>query len=90
MDKLITKEQYAKLKPYHTHLQTAYYNDYVRGAYSTTRNALADIYMNIFGEEPNGLRNGCNHCIISSLKRLATEYFKYRKRYGIDKQNKEQ
>lgn len=84
MSKLISKEQFASLRPYEHHFETAK-GDYVRGLYSKDVETMRVIY-NQLGyrlESPS-----CPICVLTMVKVLGDNYYLYKKRYYKDEKHK--
>ena len=73
----MTNNLYSKLQPFENHLFTAYKCNYVRMLDRNTSTILASIFEEYFNQKSRIL-NGCGHCVLSDLKRLGEEYYKYK------------
>ena len=73
----MTQEQYLRLQEFENHLFTAYKCNYVRMLTRNTSTILASIFEEYFNQKSRIL-NGCGHCVLSDLKRLGEEYYKYK------------
>lgn len=74
----MTREQYEILKKYERNITTATQSNYIRGMNSTALNELDGIYRQLFGVGSK-IPTGCSHCVVTDLKRIGAEYFRYQK-----------
>ena len=77
MKPMLTKEQFAILKPYEPHFETAKC-DYVRGLYNRDVMVLQPIYnqLGFHLESPS-----CPACVLSMMKVLSQYFYSYKNRY---------
>lgn len=73
----MTQEQYIRLEQFENHLFTAYKCNYVRMLDRNTAGNLAELFEQLYNQKSRIL-NGCGHCVLSDLKRLGEDYFKYK------------
>lgn len=69
-------EIYLRLKPYEHYLEQAQ-KDYMRIP-SPDFKVMADIYAEHFGKALTPSERTCGHCQLKAMKRLATDYFKFK------------
>lgn len=72
----MTQEQYIRLQQFENHLFTAYKCNYVRMLDRNTAGNLAEVYEQLYNQKSRIL-NGCGHCVLTDLKRMGEDYFKY-------------
>lgn len=75
----MTKQQYNKLQNYEEQFRTAIIGNYVRKMYKPNLTELDAIYTDMFKQESK-LLSGCPKCVLSAMKKLGTEYFKYQEK----------
>lgn len=73
----MTQEQYIRLQQFENHLFTAYKCNYVRMLDRNTAGNLAEVYEQLYNQKSRIL-NGCGHCVLTDLKRMGEDYFKYK------------
>ena len=71
------KEVYQKFREYEQKFNTALYSNFVR---FTTRelNAFNEIVKEHRGQGLTPSQRTCPHCLLTEIKKIATEYFKYK------------
>jgi len=77
---MLTKEQFAILKPYESHFETSKC-DYVRGLYHKDVVVLEPVY-NALGYRLESA--SCPTCVLGMVKVLAQHYYLYKNRYYRD------
>ena len=78
----MTQEQYIRLEQFENHLFTAYKCNYVRMLDRNTAGNLAEMFEQLYNQKSRIL-NGCGHCVLSDLKRMGEEYFKYKENIKV-------
>lgn len=81
----MTQEQYIRLQQFENHLFTAYKCNYVRMLDRNTAGNLAELFEQLYNQKSRIL-NGCGHCVLSDLKRMGEDYFKYKEKIKVETQ----
>ena len=83
----MTKELFEKLSKYEEKLHTAFYCDFVRLTDPSMKRDLAQLHKELFGTEGN-IMNGCNRCVLTALKNIAREYYRFQKQLEAEEAKK--
>lgn len=75
MEVIYTKEQRERLKPYESHLITAYRSGYVRGLSNYALDEMLAVHREAFGEDYRLIRD-CATCLFDFILKMAKPYYK--------------
>lgn len=78
----MNKDIYNRLKPFERYLESAVKTKSVKGLLRADKRVINEIYGEMGYAKLTPGRMICDHCVMTMLENVGTEYFKYKNKYA--------